>query len=140
MAGTLSELTHGHEIKIFTASGDLASGNPPALPHAACAIGAPDGSVGSSDAGSETLFDSLSLSPDGLSLAYDYNGAIYVAHLTSLTACEEATVTQVIAGGSDPDWGPTNVNPAARPAALPMRVVWPTRSVTREGDKERQHP
>jgi hypothetical protein len=71
--GTLSELTHGYQIQIFSASGGLASGNPPALPHAACGIGAPDGPVGSSDAGSDSLFDRLSFSPDGSSLAYDYH-------------------------------------------------------------------
>ena len=86
----LGELTHGYSIQIFSASGDLASGNPPALRYAACGIGAPEGPVGCSDAASDSLFDSLSFSPDGPSLAYDYNGAIYVAHLTSLTACQEA--------------------------------------------------
>jgi hypothetical protein len=114
----LSEKTKRYEIQIFSASGDLQTRNPPELPHAECGIEAPDESVGSTDGtypDSGSLFDSLSFSPDGSSLAYEYNGAIYVAHFTSLADCEAITETQVIAGGSDPNWGPANVNPAPRP-------------------------
>jgi hypothetical protein len=120
-------------IQVYSTAGDLATGNPPAKPHAACAIPTPDGSVGSNDGtypGSGWLFDSLSWSPDDSALAFEYNGTIYVAHMPDVTNCAGYAVTPVIANASDPNWGPANVNPAPRPApptppAPPPPVVKP---------------
>jgi hypothetical protein len=116
---TLDEQSHKYEIQIHSAAGDLATGNPPALPRPHCAIEPPDGSVGTNTGtypGSGSLFDSMSWSPDDASLAYEYNGTIYVAHMPNLENCEESTVTPVMSGASDPNWGAANVNPAPRPA------------------------
>jgi hypothetical protein len=105
-------------IQIYSAAGDLATGNPPAPPHPVCSIHTPDGSVGTDDGtykNSGWLFDSSSWSPDDSALAYEYNGTVYVAHM-NLEHCEETTVVPVIANASDPNWGPANVNPAPRAA------------------------
>jgi hypothetical protein len=109
-----------YAIEIYSAAGDLASGNPPAKPTPRCDIFPPDGSAGSTAAGS--LFDSLSWSPDGSSLAFGYNGAIYVASLPNLETCE-GPEKQVIPAGSDPNWGPANVNPAPRPSGNPAPPI-----------------
>jgi hypothetical protein len=105
-----------YEIQIYSADGDLASGNKPHTPTARCGIEPPDRSAGATSTGS--LFDSLSWSPDGSSLAYEYNGAIYVASITDLETCVFPE-KQVIPAGSDPNWGPANVNPAPRPSGNP---------------------
>ena len=102
------------QIALFSApAGDLATGNPPANPTlASCVITPPDGSSGGYPGGPQ--FDSLSWSPDDSSLAYEYNGTIYVATIASLTNCSADTTNQVISPGSDPYWGPANVNPPPR--------------------------
>jgi Tol biopolymer transport system component len=110
-----------YEIVFYTAGGDLATGDPPATPTlTGCYISPPDGSSGAaagSYPGGGPLFNSLSWSPDGSSLAYEYNGAIYVA-TADLSTCS-GTVSQVIASAGDPSWGPANVNPAPRPVTPP---------------------
>ena len=105
-----------YQIAIFSASGDLATGNPPAQPTlSSCFVPPPDGSSGSAGTyPGGALFDSVSWSPDGSSLAYEYDGAIYVAHIASLTDCSQDSITQVISSGSDPYWGPANINPQQR--------------------------
>jgi hypothetical protein len=101
------------QIAIFSASpGALATGDPPPDPTLSpCVIKPPDGSAGMANGGA--LFDSLSWSPDDSSLAYEYNGAIYVARVASLTDCMQDTLSQVLAG-SDPSWSAAAVNPAPR--------------------------
>jgi hypothetical protein len=116
----LDEQAKQFQIQVYSAAGDLATANPPALPHPypACDIHTPDGSVGTNDGtykNSGWLFDSLSWSPDDSALAFEYNSTIYVAHI-NLENCQETTVTPVIGEASDPNWGPANVNPAPRPA------------------------
>jgi hypothetical protein len=106
------------DIVIFSApTGALDSGNPPPDPTlASCFVRPPDGSAGSHGSfPGEPLFDSVSWSPDDSAIAYEYNGAIYVANVASLTDCSQDTITKVIASGSDPYWGRANVNPAKRP-------------------------
>ncbi|WP_028066311.1 hypothetical protein [Solirubrobacter soli] len=53
-------------------------------------------------------------SPAGDALAWEEADGIHVAHLPDLTGCAAAARPLVVAGGSDPDWGP-----AAPPAAAP---------------------
>jgi hypothetical protein len=117
-----NEYLHVHQIQFYSTAGDLATGNPPKTPIAGkqCTVEPPAGSVGSVNGefpGNGSLFDSLSWSPDDSSLAYEYNGAIAVVRFTNFATCE-GTVTQVLTG-SDPNWGPANVNPAPRPAPAP---------------------
>jgi hypothetical protein len=114
---TQYEAEKNYAIEIYSAAGDVASANPPTKPTFRCKIAPPDGSPGSKAVGPGSLFDSLSWSPDGSSLAYEYNGAIYVAS-KNLETCE-GPEKQVIPAGSDPNWGPANVNPAPRPSGNP---------------------
>jgi hypothetical protein len=65
--------------------------------------------------GNTPYFGTISWSPDGQSLAFDYKGAIYVATIGNLTDCTEGTFKQVIAAGSTPTWGPAAINPSPRP-------------------------
>ncbi len=109
-----------YEIQLFTTAGDLASGNPPAPPTPRCAILPPDGSNGTDSQypGSYVYFDSLSWSPDGQSLAFEYHGAIYVAsNIGDLSDCSQVTVTKVIDSASDPYWSKASINPGPRPTS-----------------------
>ena len=70
-------------------------------------------------------------SPDGGGLAFATGDGIHVAAVPAFSAgctTEGATVTPplVIAGGSEPDWGPADV-PAARSGSSSGSVVAPTR-------------
>jgi hypothetical protein len=121
-----------YQIVLFSAAGDLATGNPPAKPTlSSCLVRPPDGSKGSAGTyPGGALFDSLSWSPDGSSLAYEYNGAIYVAHIASLTDCSQDSVTQVSPRGSDPYWGSADVNPQQRPSG-PSAVTGSVSGISR---------
>ena len=110
-------------IQIFSGTQDIRSGDltgytPTVSP---CEIPAPDGSNGTNGSypGQYIYFDSLSWSPDGQSLAFEYHGAIYVASFGSLTDCSQITVRQVIASGCDPNWGLAPISPQTRPGPPP---------------------
>jgi hypothetical protein len=109
----------GYTIQLFTTGGDLATGNPPSNPTPYCHILPPDGTNGTNGSypGQYVYFDSLSWSPDGQSLAFEYKGAIYVANIGNLSPgynCSQITVAKVIDPGSDPNWGPAAINPQQR--------------------------
>jgi hypothetical protein len=71
-----------------------------------CQIAAPDGSSGSEPGQSDVpAFSSLSFSPGGSALAYEFKGSTYVASIATCAA------RKLIRGGSEPFWGPTNVVP-----------------------------
>jgi hypothetical protein len=111
--------TPEYEIALFAANpGDLSSTTPPPPPTLSnCLVRPPDGSqgaVGGSYPGSGALFDSVSWSPDGSWLSYEYNGTIYTANVLSLTDCTQDSIYQALSG-SDPSWSSANVNPAPRP-------------------------
>jgi hypothetical protein len=89
-------------VAVYAVSGNAQSGAPPEAPKIACTIGP-----------SETL-KSPSWSPDGKSLAFSSGSGIETVPLQNVTPgeCAGATsTTVVIPGGSEPDWGPADVNP-----------------------------
>jgi len=117
--------TGQYEIAIFSTAGDLATGMPPADPTLGrCFINPPDGGsgvIGGTYPGEGALFESPSWSADDSSLAFVYDGAIYVAKLPSLTDCTQDSITEVVSSGSNPVWGSANVDPQPRPAPTPPR-------------------
>jgi hypothetical protein len=50
-------------------------------------------------------FKSISLSPDGGSVAFDFKGSVYVTHLGSLSDCAQISTRRVIKAGLDPHFG-----------------------------------
>jgi hypothetical protein len=117
----LNEEEQQYQIALFSASGDLATGNKPAEAVPRCVIRPPDGTRGTNNGeypGSGSLFDSLSWSPDGSSLAYEYNGSIWVAHIANVAECPPYSIGRIATGG-DPYWGAPNVEPPPRPVANP---------------------
>jgi hypothetical protein len=108
-------------IQLFGTAGDLATAADPTLPTYGCTITPPDGSTGyqGNPITQEYLFSNVTWSPDGRSLAFDYNGAIYVAHIPDVSDCSTITVSQVIASGSSPFWSAASIDPAPRPSPQP---------------------
>ncbi len=103
-------------IQLLGTAGDLATATDPTLPTYGCTIPAPDGSNGyqGNPNSQQYLFSSVSWSPNGQSLAFAYNGAIYVAHIPDVSDCSTITVSQVIASGSSPFWSAANIDPGSR--------------------------
>ena len=87
-------------------AGDLTNYKPTMSP---CTLRAPGGGSGADPTHSDLPgLGSVSLSPDGRSIAYSYKGAIYVTSIGSLTACGRITVRKVIKAGTDPSWAPAS--------------------------------
>lgn len=87
-----------------------ANGGPPAIPAAKCEINGPN-------AGSLTqTFADPTWSPDGRALAWQEGDGVHVAQVPNLDDCGTVSGFQdaVIADGSEPFWGPADVNPATR--------------------------
>ena len=119
------------DIQLFSTAGDLASAAQPVEPIPGCPIVPPDGSDGyqGDPITQQYLFSSVTWSPNGQSLAFAYNGAIYVAHIPNMSDCKTITVTRVIASGSSPFWSAANIDPAPRPAPQPTSTT-PTAPTT----------
>ena len=114
--GNIQNAAYGTaDIQLFSTGGDLSSAAQPAEPTPTCSIAAngSDGYQGDPNT-QQYLFSSVTWSPDGQSLAFAYNGAIYVAHIPDGNDCSTITVTQVIASGGSPYWSAASINPAPR--------------------------
>jgi hypothetical protein len=99
-------------LQIYAVDGDAINGVPGA-PAKACQTGT-----------NESL-EGPSWSPDGSSLAFAHSEGIEVIALPNVQPgdCPGAgSGTVVIAGGSEPDWGPANVNPG--PRVVPFEATY----------------
>jgi hypothetical protein len=116
------------DIELFSTAGDLTTAAQPASPTPECTIAAPDGSDGylGDPSSQDYLFSNVTWSRDGQSLAFAYNGAIYVAHIPDLSDCATIIVSKVIASGSSPFWSSASIDPAPRPAPQPTPNPHPT--------------
>lgn len=101
-------------LQLGTTGGDVATGNPPQAPTTpACAIGpGPKESTGSPQ------WDRPTFSPDGSAVAWSEADGIHTTPAT-LNDCSGVTAGDhlVIPGGSQPFWGPADVNPGPRTPA-----------------------
>ena len=89
------------QLSFFAVGGDARTSIPP-VPAPACTTGA------------EPTLNGPSWSPDGRTIAFEHKEGIETMHLPSVTAdgCAGAESGRVvIPGGSQPDWGPADVNP-----------------------------
>ena len=115
-----AELTRaGDKIALVRGYGDdtrlltlRTNGAPPAVPSPVCVTSA------------DKKIQGPSWSPDGTALAVgDSDGITVLRNVPSDDAqCEGMQVSTVVAGGSEPDWGPADVNPGPRagsPAPAP---------------------
>jgi hypothetical protein len=87
-------------------SGDVATGS-----RAAGTLGVPDPDRGCVT-GTLTEIAGPTWSPSGTSLAWYEEGAIHV--WDDVSRCSNGSSRPVIAGGSEPDWGPADINPGLR--------------------------
>ena len=93
-------------LAIYAVNGNALSGPPPAAPAPACNTGA------------EPTLDNPSWSPDGRTLAFAHKEGIETLPLPNVVPndCPGASSgTVVLPGGSEPDWGPADVNPPPPP-------------------------
>ena len=84
----------------YDVTGDVATQEPPALPQARCKTGKEAGLHGPS------------WSPDGASLAIGSADGIWVKR--DAGSCDSPAPVLLLPGGSQPDWGPADVNPQPR--------------------------
>ncbi|HZB74734.1 MAG TPA: hypothetical protein VE526_00825 [Solirubrobacteraceae bacterium] len=84
----------------YDVSGDAATQEPPALPQARCKTGKEAGLHGPT------------WSPDGESLAIGSADGIWVKR--GVGSCDSPAPVLLLPGGSQPDWGPADVNPQPR--------------------------
>jgi hypothetical protein len=96
----------GAHLIWYGVGGDAASAKPPAVPAPLCKTGAQDGLAGPTWA------------PDGERLAFAAPDGVWVARATA--DCAAASPALLLAGASQPDWGPADVNPG--PRTTPGRV------------------
>ena len=108
----------------YATGGDAAAAKPPAVPAPLCKSSAQEGLAGPTFA------------PDGERLAFAEPDGIWTLRATA--DCASAAPALLIAGASQPDWGPAPVNPGPRPPADPGgpgTPAKPTLAVKRAGAK-----
>jgi hypothetical protein len=91
----------GAHLIWYAVGGDAGTAKPPAVPAPLCKTGAQTGLAGPTWA------------PDGERLAFAAPDGVWVARATA--DCAAASPALLIGGASQPDWGPADVNPGARP-------------------------
>lgn len=105
--GTRLALVRGYgsdsSIVWYDVSGNALSGAPPPAPSPFCGTGGEEGLRGPT------------WSPDGQSLAFADPAGIWVK--PSAGVCDDPQPALAVPGGSQPDWGPANVNPSPRSSA-----------------------
>jgi hypothetical protein len=93
------------QLGFYAVSGDVKNGTPPA-PSPACTTGA------------EPTLNSPTWSPDGRTIAFEHKEGIETIALPNVAPndCSGASSgTVVLPGGTEPDWGPADVNPQTQP-------------------------
>jgi hypothetical protein len=106
---------YGADTRLLTVK---TNGAPPALPSLMCLTG------------KDAKLSSPSWAPDGrrLVVATSFGLEVSTAHPASDADCPNWAFTEVIAGGSEPDWGPADVNPQPRTTPIPPPSPTPTPS------------
>lgn len=94
-------------IMWYSVNGNALSGPPPAVPDPGCATGELEGLAGPS------------WSPDSEALVWEEPDGIWLK--TAVDTCETPQPALLIAGGSEPDWGPAAVNPGPRGGMINVR-------------------
>jgi hypothetical protein len=104
---------YGADTRMLTVK---TNGAPPALPSLMCLTG------------KDAKLSSPSWAPDGrrLVVATSFGLEVSTAHPASDADCPNWAFTEVIAGGSEPDWGPADVNPQPRTTPTPTPTPSPS--------------
>jgi hypothetical protein len=89
------------QIRLYETNGAI-----PNAPTPVCALAGADGGQ----------FSYPSFSPDGSELAWQDAGGVHLSPVSNLSDCSTITDQLIIPGGSEPDFGPANVNMANAPA------------------------
>lgn len=92
----------GTHIIWYSVSGNAKQGPPPATPRPECVTGELEGLAGPT------------WSPDSGALAWEEPDGIWLKTNIGGEDCGSPQPKLLIAGGSEPDWGPANVNPGPR--------------------------
>lgn len=74
-------------------------------------------------------FADPTLSPGATTVAWQENDGIWLSHVPAGAGCDGAEPRLAIPGGSEPDFGPANVNPGPRPVVGPPPGPGPGRKV-----------
>jgi hypothetical protein len=103
---------YGADTRVLTVK---TNGAPPALPSLMCLTGA------------DEKLSSPSWAPDGrrLVLADTFGLEISSAHPAADADCPNWSFKELVAGGSEPDWGPADVNPQPRTTPAPIPTPTP---------------